>query len=124
MQVLFDYRALNKVTGKSWCPVPRADGVFHKLHRAQYFTILDAAYGFHQTLLKPEDISKTASRTPFGSYQFKALPFGLTNVPAETQTAVNKLFDQACFDANGAASLLVGLSAGVHGGHTDLQQDC
>ena len=46
---------------------------------------------------KPGDRPKTAFRTPFGHYQFKVLPFGLTNAPATFQTVMNKLFDQAPF---------------------------
>lgn len=100
---MVDYRALNKLTVKNRYPLPGIDDLFDKLHGAQYFTSLDAASGFHQILLKPKDRPKTASRTPFGHYQFKVLPFGLTNAPATFQTVMNKLFDQAHFDANGAA---------------------
>ena len=100
---MVDYRALNKLTVKNRYPLPRMDDLFDKLHGAQYFTGLDAASGFHQNLLKPGDRPKTAFRTPFGHYQFKVLPFGLTNAPATFQTVMNKLFHQAHFDANGAA---------------------
>ena len=102
LRMVVDYRALNKLTVKNRYPLPRIDDLFDKLHGAQYFTGLDAASGFHQILLKPGDRPKTAFRTPFGHYQFKVLPFGLTNAPATFQTVMNKLFDQAHFDANGA----------------------
>ena len=39
----------------------------------------------------PEDVSKTAFRTPFGHYQFKVLSFGLTNAPATFQAAMNDM---------------------------------
>ena len=114
--MVVDYRALNKLTFKNRYPLPRIDDLFDKLHGAQYFTSLDAASGFHQILLKPEDRPKTAFRTPFGHYQFKVLPFGLTNAPATFQTVMNRLFEQAHFDANGAAipGELIELCAGVH----------
>ena len=83
--------------------MPRIDDLFDKLHGAQYFTSLDATSGFHQTILEPEDRPKSAFRTPFGHYQYEVLPFGLTNAPATFQTVMNKLFDQAHVDANGAA---------------------
>ena len=103
LRTVVDYRALNKLTVKNRYPLPRIDDLFDKMHGAQYFTGLDAASGFHQILLKPGDRPKTAFRTPFGHYQFKVLPFGLTNAPATFQTVMNKLFNQAHFDANGAA---------------------
>ena len=78
-----------------------SDRLFDKLHGAQYFSSLDAASGFDQILLRPEDRPKTAFRTPFGHYQFKVLPVGLTNAPATFQTVMNKLFDPPQFGRDG-----------------------
>ena len=91
------------VSEQNQYPLPRIDDLFDKLHGAQYFISLDAASDVHQILLNPDDRPKTAFRTPFGHYQFKVLPFGLTNAPATFQTVMNKLLEQAHFDANGAA---------------------
>lgn len=44
-------------------------------------------------LLRDEDKPKTAFRTPFGHYQFRVLPFGLTNAPATFQAVMNNLFN-------------------------------
>ena len=103
LRMVVDYRELNKLTVKNRYPLPRIDDLFDKLHGAQYFTSLDAASGFHQILLKPDDRPKTAFRTPFGHYQFKVLPFGLTNAPATFQAVMNRLFDQAHFAADGTS---------------------
>ena len=43
------------------------------------------------TRITPEDVAKTAFRTPFGHYQFKVLSFGLTNAPATFQAAMNNM---------------------------------
>ena len=101
LRMVVDYRALNKLTVKNLYPLPRVDDLFDKLHGAKYFSSLDAASGFHQILLKPEDRPKTAFRTPFGHYQFKVLPFGLTNAPATFQTVMNKLFNPPHFNSEG-----------------------
>lgn len=43
-------------------------------------------------MLHPDDVEKTAFNTHIGKYQFKVLPFGLTNAPSVFQTAMNALF--------------------------------
>ena len=63
------------------------------LFGAEYFSCLDAASGFHQVLLRDEDKTTTAFRTPFGHYQFRVLPFGLTDAPATFQAVMNNLFN-------------------------------
>ena len=102
LRMVVDYRALNKITVKNRYPLPRIDDLFDKLFGAQYFSCLDAASGFHQILLKDEDKPKTAFRTPFGHYQFRVLPFGLTNAPATFQAVMNNLFNPPKFNADGS----------------------
>ena len=57
---------------------------------------------FHQILLKDEDKLKSAFRTPFGHYQFRVLPFGLTTAPATFQGVMNNQLNPAKFNADGS----------------------
>ena len=98
------------MTIKNRYPLPRIDDVFDKLQCSQFFTSLDAASGFHQVLLQESDCPKTAFRTPLGHYQFKVLPFGLTNAPATFQAAMNKVFAPNKYDAYGNIDPLAELS--------------
>jgi hypothetical protein len=42
-----DYRALNNLTVKNKCPIPRIDEMFDGLQGAEYFTSLDLRSGYY-----------------------------------------------------------------------------
>jgi RNase H-like domain found in reverse transcriptase/Reverse transcriptase (RNA-dependent DNA polymerase)/Integrase zinc binding domain/Chromo (CHRromatin Organisation MOdifier) domain/Retroviral aspartyl protease/Integrase core domain len=92
LRMCVDYRALNKLTIKNRCPLPRIDDMFDQLHGARVFSSIDLASGYHQVLIPPEDAPKTAFRTHLGHFQYKVLSFGLTNAPATFQTTMNQIF--------------------------------
>ena len=92
LRLCVDYRALNSITVKNRCMIPRIDDLLDAVAGSKYFTSLDLTSGYHQILISEEDRPKTAFRTPFGHFQFKVLIEGLTNAPATFQTVMNRIF--------------------------------
>ena len=80
-----DFRRVNDVTKKEVHPLPRIDETLDMLGGARWFSTLDLASGYWQVEMEPEDKEKTAFSTPFGTYQFKVMPFGLSNAPSTFQ---------------------------------------
>ncbi|KAJ9507864.1 hypothetical protein QJQ45_021194 [Haematococcus lacustris] len=92
LRMCIDYRQLNKITLRDQYPLPRIDDLFDKLFGCKVFSSLDLQAGYHQIRITPEDVPKTAFRTPKGHFQFKVLCFGLTSAPATFQRVMNDAF--------------------------------
>lgn len=90
-RLVIDYRKLNAKTINDKYPIPNISDILDKLGRAQYFSVLDLASGFHQIEIDPKDICKTAFSVDQGHYEFCRMPFGLKNGPATFQRVMDNV---------------------------------
>jgi len=87
-----DYRQLNKRTIKNNYPLPRIDDLLDRLRGATVFSKIDLRSGYHQILVKPVDVQKTALRSRYGHFEYVVMPFGVTNALAIFIDYMNIIF--------------------------------
>ena len=77
--------------------LPKIDEIYANLHGAKIFTTLDLCSGYYHIALNNKSKAKTAFITPFGKYEFNAVPFGLAQAPAYFQQLISIVL-QDCSD--------------------------
>ena len=87
-----DYRQLKKMTIKNKYPLPRIHDLMDQLHGSSMFSKLDLQSGYHQILVKVDDVQKTAFRSRYGHYEYVVMPFSVTNAPAVFMDYMNRIF--------------------------------
>lgn len=87
-----DFHHLNNLTVKNKHPLEVVDELMEELAGAAWFTKLDLHSGYHQIRVVVEDVHKTMFRMHQRLYEFKVMPFRLTNAPATFQGIMNQFF--------------------------------
>jgi len=87
-----DYRQLNKLTIKNKYPLSRIDDLLDQLRGASVFSKIHLRSGYHQILVKPDDVQKTAFRSRYGHYEYVVMPFGVNSAPTVFMDYMNRIF--------------------------------
>ena len=77
-----DYTGLNKACPKDLFPLPHIDQIVDSTSGCETLCFLDAYSRYHQITMKESDQLATSFITPFGSFCYVSMPFGLKNVGA------------------------------------------
>jgi len=86
-----DYRRLNAMTTPDRYSIPNLMTIHHKLAGAKIFSRLDLVKAYHFIPVAPEDVCKTAICTPFGTYEYLRMPFGLRNSTSTFQRYIDNI---------------------------------
>lgn len=92
-RLCLDSRQLNKVTKKDSYPLPRISVILDSLRNARYLSTIDLRSAFWQIPLEESSKEKTAfGISGKGLFQFKVMPFGLSNASQTQQRFMDRLF--------------------------------
>lgn len=84
-----DYRRLSLVTIKNKLSLLVIHELLDELPGAAFFTKTDLRAGYHQICMRAGDEEKTNFKTHHGHFEFRVMPFGVTNDPPTFQCVMN-----------------------------------
>jgi hypothetical protein len=88
IRLCIDFRNVNKFSLKENYPLPKTDHILQKVVGSSRISLLDGFSSYNQVLVHPEDQEKTNFTTPWGTFMYVKMPFGLMNVGATFQRAM------------------------------------
>ncbi|XP_073263350.1 uncharacterized protein [Populus alba] len=92
IKVCVDFRDLNWASPKDNFPLPHIDMLVDNAARSSTYSFMDGFSGYNQIKMAQEDKEKTTFVTPWGTFCYKVMPFGLKNAGATYQRAMLTLF--------------------------------
>lgn len=92
IKLCVDFRDLNRAFLKDHHPFPFMEQILSKVSDFERFSFLDGFLGYNQVLLQESDRYKTKFSTTWDTYTYGKIPFGLTNVGATFQKAMEMAF--------------------------------
>ena len=94
LRVCVDFKDSNKATPMDGYPIPIADVLVDAVSGHKVISFMDGNAGYNQIFMAEEDIPKTVFRCPgaIGLYEWVVMTFGLKNVGATYQRAMNYIF--------------------------------
>ena len=98
IRLCVDLRNLNQVSLKHHYPLPKMDHILQRVVGSSRISLLDGFSGFNQILVHRDDQDKTAFTTPWGTFKYVKIPFGLKNAGATFQRAMDISFAKEIHD--------------------------
>jgi hypothetical protein len=74
-----DFRNLNKFSTKDNYLLPKMKHILQKVSGSKVMSFIDGFSGYNQITVHPDDRENTAFTTPWGTFMYENMPFGLMN---------------------------------------------
>ena len=85
IRLCVDFRNLNKCSKKYNYPLPKMEHLLQRVSGASVMSFLNGFSEYNQVAMHPNDQENTAFTTPWGTFMYAKMPFGLMNVGATFQ---------------------------------------
>jgi hypothetical protein len=82
------------MTIKNKYPLPRIDDLFCHLKGATTLSKIELRFGYHQAMIKHEEIHRRTFRTRYGHYEFVVVSFRLTNALVSFMCLMNRVLNK------------------------------
>jgi hypothetical protein len=92
IRLCVDFRNLNRSSRKDNYPLPNMEHILQKVTSASRISMIDGFSGYNQISVMPEDREKTTFTTPWGTFMYAKMPFGLMNAGETFQQAMDIAF--------------------------------
>jgi hypothetical protein len=92
IHVCMEFRDLNHACPKDNFPMPFIDQIINDYASHEALSFMDDFFGYNQIQIHQANQYKTAFTTPWGTFAYRVMPFGLKNAGATFQWAMTYIF--------------------------------
>ena len=92
IRICVDFRNLNRYSKKDNYPLPKMEHILPRVIGSVRISMIDGFSGYNQIYVLPEDKENTTFTTPWGTFMYAKIPFGLMNAGATFQRAMDISF--------------------------------
>jgi hypothetical protein len=74
-----DFNNLNRSSKKDNYPFPKMEHILQRVAGSSRMSIINGFFGYNHIVVLPEDRDNTTFTTPWGTFMYARIPFGLMN---------------------------------------------
>ena len=93
LRVYVNYQKFNNITKKERYSILFCDEVLEEVENHELYLFVDGYSGYHQVKITPDDQLKTSFTSPWGTFCYEVMLFGLCNALVTFQRLMNKILE-------------------------------